>query len=234
MILIHQITCAAVLLFSSKSGCHQVYATPTSSKAEKETSEISFISPSPTYEPATEWPTYNPISIDSQNLIPTPTIIIDPIAPSIDYLSEPSGCNLNCDPIGSRSYPPVPKEPRTGLETEFTPQPTTEDVTFRRGDINKDFKRFGISVSKGVIVRQLATANFKVGYANGETSDLPFHGMPDGAAIFPLSNGYVYVSNSEMDSGRGGVYGVYFDHNHNVVGYKTLLSGTTRNCSGGT
>jgi hypothetical protein len=83
-------------------------------------------------------------------------------------------------------------------------------------------------------VRMIAKANRKVKYANGKLSNLPFHSMPDGAAVFPLSDGYyVYVSNSEMKSANGGVYGVYFDENGRVVDYKRLLAGTTRNCSGG-
>jgi hypothetical protein len=82
-------------------------------------------------------------------------------------------------------------------------------------------------------VRLIARANQKVPLAYDKLSSIPFHSMPDGAAIFPLSDGYVYVSNSEMKNGHGGVYGVYFDHAGRVTDYKQLLSGTTRNCSGG-
>lgn len=89
-------------------------------------------------------------------------------------------------------------------------------------------------MSKGVIVRVLATANYKVGYANGKKSKLRFHSSPDGAAVIPLNEGgYVYVSNSEVTGGGGGVFGLYFDDEGNVVGYEALLTGTTRNCSGG-
>ncbi|KAL7549172.1 hypothetical protein ACHAWF_012450 [Thalassiosira exigua] len=60
--------------------------------------------------------------------------------------------------------------------------------------------------------------------------------MPDGAAVIPLGDdgGYVYVSNSEVPGGKGGVYGIYFDAEHDVIDYKALLEKTTRNCSGGT
>lgn len=84
-----------------------------------------------------------------------------------------------------------------------------------------------------MIVRVLARANSKVGYSNGKKSVLPFHASPDGSAVIPLDSGYVYVSNSELSGGNGGVYGLYFDHEGNVVDYKALLRGTTRNCSGG-
>ena len=80
----------------------------------------------------------------------------------------------------------------------------------------------------------IARAGKKIRYANNKQSSRRFHSMPDGAAVFPLKNGsYVYVSNSEMKSKNGGVYGVYFDKMGRVVNYRRLLSNTTRNCSGG-
>jgi secreted PhoX family phosphatase len=65
-------------------------------------------------------------------------------------------------------------------------------------------------------VKVLARANSKVPYANGKLSKMRFHSMPDGAAVFPLSNGYMYVSS-----------------NGDIIDYKQLLLGTTRNCSRG-
>ena len=209
---------------------------------------------------STDWPTYSPSELKTQ--IPTPTndiesptiIIIDsPTTPISDatptVIDEISVPTLNCNPIGSRDHIiidkptrniPVTSSPVTSDTLEPTEQtadapskattskPTTQDVTFRRGDLLKDVERFGISVSKGIIVRMLAKADTKV-----PKSDLKFHSMPDGATIIPLDDGYVYVSNSEVDDGKGGVYGVYFNHDGDIVDYKQLLSGTTRNCSGG-
>ena len=209
---------------------------------------------------STDWPTYSPSEMKTQiptptNDIESPTIIIidslptpisDPTPSIIDEISVPT---LNCNPIGSRDHIivdkatrniPVTSSPVTSDTLEPTEQtadapsdqatskPTTQDVTFRRGDLLKDVERFGISVSKGIIVRMLAKADRKV-----PKSDLKFHSMPDGATIIPLDDGYVYVSNSEVDDGKGGVYGVYFNHDGDIVDYKQLLSGTTRNCSGG-
>jgi len=89
-------------------------------------------------------------------------------------------------------------------------------------------------VSKGMTVRVLARANNKVNYANGKMSELKFHQSPDGAAVIPLDDGgYVYVSNSEASNGKGGVYGLYFDSDGNVVEYKALLKGTSNNCGCG-
>jgi secreted PhoX family phosphatase len=66
----------------------------------------------------------------------------------------------------------------------------------------------------------LAQANTFVNFANGKRSELKYHAMPDGAAVIPLADGYVYVNNAEIDFGS-------------VVDYKILLSGTSRSCSGG-
>jgi len=106
-------------------------------------------------------------------------------------------------------------------------------TTFRRGDLAVAVPSLGIKVCTGMSVKVIARANKKVQLANGDTSDELFHSMPDGASIFPLDNGYVYVSNSEMKDGLGGVYGLYFDNEGNAKDYKRLLSGTTRNCGGG-
>ena len=106
---------------------------------------------------------------------------------------------------------------------------------FRKGHLSVYVPSLGIRMSTGMRVKILAHANRKVRLVGGKLSSRPFHSMPDGAAVLPLSNGgYVYVSNSEMADGYGGVYGVYFDSRGRVVDYKRLLKGTTRNCSGGT
>ena len=60
-----------------------------------------------------------------------------------------------------------------------------------------------------------------------------FHSMADAADIFPVDKGNVYLSNSERDSGGGGVSGLYFDNDGNIVDYKRLLTGTSRTCGGG-
>ena len=78
-------------------------------------------------------------------------------------------------------------------------------------------------------------AGLRPNLASGTKAEIPFHAAPDGAAVIELSDGrYAYVSNSEVTQGRGGVYAMYFDPNGNADDYKQLLSGTTRNCSGGT
>lgn len=72
---------------------------------------------------------------------------------------------------------------------------------------------------------------------NNELSGRAFHPLPDGAGVFSDPNsdgGWVYVSNSEvMESGKGGVGGIYFDRHGRTVDYRMLQTGTTANCSGG-
>jgi len=108
-------------------------------------------------------------------------------------------------------------------------------VTFSRGDLSVVDPNLGIRLCKGMSARVIAQANQPVRLANGSMSTIPFHSMPDGAAIIPMDDdgGYVYISNSEMTEKKGGVYGLYFNKHGDIVDYKQLLSGTTRNCSGG-
>jgi hypothetical protein len=113
-------------------------------------------------------------------------------------------------------------------------QSPTLQQTFLRGDLAVDVKSLGIKVCTGMQVKVLTKANETVVFENGSESELKFHSMPDGAAIIELDDdGYVYVSNAEMSSGRGGVYGLYFNNNGDMIDYKQLLNGTTRNCGGG-
>jgi len=129
------------------------------------------------------------------------------------------------------SHPPS-NEPSTA-EPTLSHAPSLE-TAFVRGDLLQYVPQLGIRMCTGMNVRLIARAGRKVTFANGKKSNLNFHGMPDGAAIFPLSEGgYVYVSNSEMRNSEGGVYGVYFNNFGEVVDYKVLLSKTKRNCSGG-
>ena len=112
-------------------------------------------------------------------------------------------------------------------------------VTYRPGELI--VQENGMILSKGLKSRLLAKTGQKVEYHNGETSDIPFHIRPDGAAVFPVPDdygsnkgGWVYVSNSEgQEQGSGGVGAVMFDKDGNVIDYKSLLNGTTMNCSGG-
>ena len=57
---------------------------------------------------------------------------------------------------------------------------------------------------------------------------------PDGGCTFPAANGgWIYVGNSEVDSGKGGASSIVFDAAGNITGAYRILSGTSRNCAGG-
>jgi len=60
-----------------------------------------------------------------------------------------------------------------------------------------------------------------------------WHGAPDGGACFPDGAGWIYVSNSELDYGAGGVGAIRFDAAGAVVGATRILGETNHNCAGG-
>ena len=206
-----------------------------------------------TLEPAatawpSPWPTYYPVEVVSvlptevqvgldmdliigvrtpdcpdllgQDSTPRP-IVLDTLRPTAPPTPQPTAST------------PRPTPPPTPKPTAATPTTNEAKITFQRGALKKNIKRFGFKVSRGLTVRMLAQADKYVRFDNGKRSNLKYHAMPDGAAVIPLSDGYVYVNNAEIKDGRGGVYGLYFDRNGDMVDYKELLSGTSRSCSGG-
>ncbi len=59
-----------------------------------------------------------------------------------------------------------------------------------------------------------------------------WHGSPDGGATFAKADGgWLYLSNSEQVA--GGVGAIDFGPDGTIIGGRSLLSGTTANCSGG-
>ena len=62
----------------------------------------------------------------------------------------------------------------------------------------------------------------------------PWHPSPDGGAVFKVADrGWVYVSNSEIPNGGGGVGALRFDADGAVVEAYPILRDTTLNCAGG-
>lgn len=62
----------------------------------------------------------------------------------------------------------------------------------------------------------------------------PWHPAPDGGACFPAADGgWIYVSNSELRDGAGGVSALRFNPLGEVIDSYPLLTGTTMNCAGG-
>ena len=68
------------------------------------------------------------------------------------------------------------------------------------------------------------------------SSAFRLHASPDGGATFPTPDGgWVYVSNSEMNTeeGGGGVGSVRFSANGEIQDAYAILTGTNNNCAGG-
>lgn len=87
----------------------------------------------------------------------------------------------------------------------------------------------GLRLPPGFSSRIVATSGQLVagtGYA--------WHGAPDGGATFDAGDGgWVYVSNSEVGGGAGGVGALRFDAAANLIAAYPILTGTSRNCAGG-
>ena len=130
---------------------------------------------------------------------------------------------------------PVPVSTSLPTQSPITYTPTSSPfLPFPFGESLVTLNQLGLQVSEGLSVRIIAIMDRKVRYTKGEESSRPFHRVPDAAGIISLlDGGYVYMSNSEIGSGEGGVYGVYIDNEGNVVDYRTLLDGTSKNCGGG-
>ena len=84
----------------------------------------------------------------------------------------------------------------------------------------------------------IATSGKPIEYKSGELSGSVFHDNPDAGATFPDERegnrgGWIYVSNSEVDNGGGGVGAITFDKTGKVIDYQVLLKGTSMNCGGG-
>ncbi|MCI0340788.1 MAG: PhoX family protein [Planctomycetales bacterium] len=88
----------------------------------------------------------------------------------------------------------------------------------------------GVKLPAGFTSRIVAQS----GSAPVTTSTYLWHAAPDGGAVFGTSGGgWIYVSNSEVATGGGGVGALQFDASGTVVGATSILSGTDRNCAGG-
>lgn len=64
--------------------------------------------------------------------------------------------------------------------------------------------------------------------------DYSWHAAPDGGAIFATrDDGWIYVSNNELDNKEGGAGALRFNQRGDIVDAYPILSHTSRNCAGG-
>jgi secreted PhoX family phosphatase len=86
----------------------------------------------------------------------------------------------------------------------------------------------GIMLPAGFTSRLIARSGQQVAGTN-----YTWHGAPDGGECFADGDGWIYVSNSELGSGAGGVGAIKFNSSAQITGAYRILSGTNRNCAGG-
>ena len=86
-------------------------------------------------------------------------------------------------------------------------------------------------IPRGFTVREVA----RTGQPAAPNSPYLWHGEPDGGATFPTDDdGWIYVSNSEINARRqGGVGALRFSAQGAVIDSYSIASGTTNNCAGG-
>lgn len=88
----------------------------------------------------------------------------------------------------------------------------------------------GLRLPKGFTSKIVARSN-EMPVKNSKYS---WHWAPDGGAVFAVDGGgWVYVSNSEMSGGAGGVGALSFGANGDLRDAYSILQGTSRNCAGG-
>ncbi|HEY5602790.1 MAG TPA: alkaline phosphatase PhoX [Gammaproteobacteria bacterium] len=88
----------------------------------------------------------------------------------------------------------------------------------------------GIRLPKGFVSRVVARTNEQPVVDSGYT----WHWAPDGGAVFAITGGgWIYVSNSEVSGGAGGVGALVFGVNGDLRNAYSVLQGTSRNCGGG-
>ncbi|MCZ6805010.1 MAG: DUF839 domain-containing protein [Proteobacteria bacterium] len=91
-------------------------------------------------------------------------------------------------------------------------------------------KRLNIEIPKGSVIRQVAQSSQAV----ISNQSFLWHSAPDGGACFPSKdNGWIYVSNSEVEKRGGGVGAIKFNKNGEIVDAYPILNNTSRNCAGG-
>uniref|UniRef100_A0A7S4I5N8 Right handed beta helix domain-containing protein n=1 Tax=Odontella aurita TaxID=265563 RepID=A0A7S4I5N8_9STRA len=109
--------------------------------------------------------------------------------------------------------------------------------SFRPGKLTVKDQETGLSLSEGLQVRLIGKVGYRLKFDSLEArqgeSSMGLHATPDGAGIVRDGSGWIYVSNSEQNDGKGGVYTVHFDGQGRIKDYKQRLGGTTRNCAGG-
>ena len=88
----------------------------------------------------------------------------------------------------------------------------------------------GVQAPEGFTVREIGRAGDPVGLT-GYT----WPAFPDGSGSFAQPDGsWIFVANSEIEAGRGGVSAIHFSTDGNILDAYRICGGTSSNCGGGT
>jgi hypothetical protein len=136
----------------------------------------------------------------------------------------------------SATNPPTdpPTDPPTNPPTDPPTNPPTDPPMVSNianiGPLSSTPDENGMLLPSGFTSRIVAKTDQPVVMS----SSYNWHALPDGGAIYPTPvGGWIYVSNSELDGGQGGVGAIEFDANGEIIDAFELLSGTSKNCAGG-
>ena len=132
---------------------------------------------------------------------------------------------------------------------QWTRYPTPAPTSSPPGQKKKKPRRYspgilnvhqeGIVLSQGLTARVIARVGQPVVYKDGSLSEALFHQSPDGGDSFVDQRagnfgGWVYVSNSKVDENHtGGVGAITFSKDNEIIDYRMVLEGSTRNGGGG-
>ncbi|GAX24222.1 hypothetical protein FisN_4Lh316 [Fistulifera solaris] len=181
--------------------------------------------PRPTTIPSHE-PSSSPIASPSTAPSPFPTSSPAPHpVPSSEPTSQPT----------ERPTPKPSSAPSPGVPSSV-PSSAPTHVTYFPGDLTGGYRAdLGLTLSRGLQGRRLTLGGSRVTLANKSRSTQTFHTKADGAGVISKANGngWYYVSNSEVGSSGGGVGAIEFNAAGEVLGYRRILTGTSRNCGGG-
>ncbi|ADD45432.1 alkaline phosphatase PhoX [Stackebrandtia nassauensis] len=72
-----------------------------------------------------------------------------------------------------------------------------------------------------------------IGESSKDVAGYTWHDAPDGGACFETEDGWIYVSNSEIENNEGGASAVRFTADGEIHSAYRILGGTERNCAGG-
>jgi len=116
------------------------------------------------------------------------------------------------------------KPPVDTPETPVAKSPFAQFSTLQAADRN------GVMLPEGFTARIVARSS-EIGISS---FNYAWHPAPDGGACYETEDGgWIYVSNSEVGGGKGGVGALRFNKDGQAVDAYRILGGTNSNCAGG-